>query len=69
MVVIERDAQQAGTIRGPHGIHARARPARLCTLCALSPTGIACMSRHDVYRDFLGVKWSQVQILSARQEK
>jgi hypothetical protein len=59
-----------GTIFGPHVKRDGERPARLCTLCTRTNRHAYCPRPGKMgYHYLLGVKWSQVQILSARQKK
>ena len=53
-----------GTTWGPHALHADRRPARrLAAHTALAPP----LTRTDAYSHVLGVKGSQVRILSSRR--
>jgi hypothetical protein len=55
-----------GTTLGPHGVRDAERSAHLCA------SGMPTNCRRPAetsYRNVLGVKWSQVQILSARLRK
>jgi hypothetical protein len=57
-----------GTILGPHVMRDGERPARLCTLCTRTNRPAYCPRPGKMgYHYLLGVKWSQVQILSARR--
>ena len=55
-----------GTSLGPHAMHDAERPARLCTLCTYESAAYCPRPGETRCRYLLGVKWSQVQILSAR---